>query len=269
MEAQLARAGCAGAYERFRAVDGASLPSRGVPISLGELGCFMSHYHCINTAAPDSHVHVIEDDVVFAPQTFALINDIQEAAADSFDLLYTDIFVPLNANTIFNLMEFYRATGMIEARRADPFTRMPHSIMFPNLRPIEFTGATSYIVNRDSRHKIRRLLEEELEAGPAQPIDMCLRRWIAGGQLRALCTMPFLTSIRPESIQNSTIIGRHQNPATAFAYYLMRSFFYVAKDEASLIEQARSLTADLPDPGYIDSLLEVFRFLFSERFVQF
>jgi GR25 family glycosyltransferase involved in LPS biosynthesis len=272
MEAQFARAGCADRYSRFRAVDGTKLAPAG-RVSRGEFGCFMSHYHCINdTASGDAHIHIVEDDVVLPPQCFSLIAQIQDDIAENFDLLFTDVFVPLNANTIFNLLEFYRATGMIEARSAPPEARMPHSIMFPNLHPIAFTGATSYIVNRDSRHKVRRLLDEELDyggGGPGLPIDECYRSWIAAGRLRALCTMPFLTSIRPESISDTTIVGRRQDPATAFAYYLLRSIFYVAKDEAYILEQARALTADVRDPGYLDGMLEVFRFLFSEKFVQF
>ncbi|HLI65262.1 MAG TPA: glycosyltransferase family 25 protein [Caulobacteraceae bacterium] len=269
MEAQLAAAGCAEIYRRFRAVDGRGVRHPGSKISQGELGCFLSHYACILEAPADQNVHVIEDDVELAPQTMPLIGDLQESLTEQFDLLFTDIFVPLNMGSIFNLMEFYRASGMAAVRQAAPSLRMPTSILYPSLRPIEFTGATSYIVSRRARHKLRRLLEEELDAGPRQPIDMAFRRWIADGRLEGLCTMPFLTSIQADSIRNSTISDRAQDPATAFAYYLLRRFFYVAKDDAALVEAARSLSGDLADPGYMDSMLEVFRFLFSEKFVAF
>ena len=53
------------------------------------------------------------------------------------------------------------------------------------------------------------------------------------------------------------------------AFFLLRNYFFVDKDEALVADLRRQLTHDLPDPHYIDTLLDVFKFIFSENFVAF
>ena len=269
MEAQFARLGCADRYTRFNAVDGRAVAGAQSPISAAEFGCFMSHYHCIAEGGGDRHVHVVEDDVVFSAQTVPLMETITDEVMDGCDLLFTDIFVPLNMNAIFNLMEFYRASGVIAARHVAPELRVPGCIMYANIRPIEFGGATSYVVNRNSRHKIRRLLDQEMNQGVTDPIDMTIRKLANTGQLTALCTLPFLTSIRADSIYKTTMDERGQDKASEMAFYLLRSYFFLGKDEADLKASVDELAGGLADPDFMDTVLGAFRFMFSERFRPF
>jgi len=267
---QFSRFGCAARYIRFDAIDGRSIKTPESPLSAAELGCFMSHYHCIaGGGEPDKHVHIVEDDVVFAPQTVPILTEISNEVLDQCDILFTDIFVPLNMNSIFNLMEFYRATGIAEVRDVEADQRMPNCILYADIRPIEFAGATSYIVNKNSRNKIRRLLDAEMSSGISRPIDITIRKFVNSGQITALCTLPFLTSIRADSIYNTTMVDRGQDKATERAFFLLRNYFFVAKDEAYLETSVAELTSELADPGYMDTVLGVFRFMFSEKFVQF
>jgi GR25 family glycosyltransferase involved in LPS biosynthesis len=270
MQAQFERLGCAERYARFPGVDGRTLDGSRSRLSPGELGCFMSHYRCIvESDVADHHIHIIEDDVVFAPQTVALIDQVVNDAAGTCDLLFTDIFMPLNTMAIYDMMNFYRVTGLLEKRLEPPQTRMPNYVMYPNLKAVTFGGATSYIVNRASREKIIALLDEEIARGPTQPIDMVLRILVNDGRLNALCTMPFLTSIEADSICGSTIIGRTQHDDSAMAFYALRSFFYVARDDVQLMELMRQANREIADPDYLGPMLEFFRFVFSDRFKVF
>ncbi len=269
MEAQFERLGCADRYTRFNAVDGRSVVSGQSSLSAAELGCFMSHYHCIVEGGGERHIHVIEDDVVFSAQTVPLLTLTTDEVMDQCDILFTDIFVPLNMGAIFNLMEYYRASGVIAARHVAPDQRAPAAIMYANIRPIEFAGATSYVVNRNSRHKIRRLLDREMSQGISQPIDMTIRKLANTGELTAFCTLPFLTSIRPDSIYNTTMAERGQDKASEMAFFLLRSYFFVGKDEAYLKATVDELASGLADPDYMDTILGAFRFMFSDRFRQF
>jgi GR25 family glycosyltransferase involved in LPS biosynthesis len=269
MEAQFTRFGCADLYRRFDAVDGRSITGAQTRLSAAELGCFMSHYHCIVEGGGDSHVHIVEDDVVFSAQTTFLLGVTSDEVMDQCDILFTDIFVPLNMNAIFNLMEYYRASGIIAARHVEPDLRTPSAIMFANIRPIEFGGATSYVVNKNSRNKIRRLLDAEMSQGINDPIDMVIRRLANEGQITAYCTLPFLTSIRPDSIYNTTMAERGQDKASEIAFFLLRSYFFVGKDDAYLKATVDELAGRLADPDFMDTILGAFRFMFSERFRQF
>ena len=138
--------------------------------------------------------------------------------------------------------------------------------MYPSLRHIQFGGATSYVINRASREKIISLLDEEIANGPTQPIDMVYRILVNEGRLDALCTIPFLTSIEADSICDSTIVGRTQDNDSAMAFYALRSFFYLARDDARLMRVMGEINANLDDPEYLGPALEFFRFVFSDRF---
>jgi GR25 family glycosyltransferase involved in LPS biosynthesis len=270
MEEQFARLGCAALYQRFDAVDGRSLVDAQTSLSPAELGCYMSHYHCITAGGPaDKHVHVVEDDVVFAAQSVSLLSQVPEEVMEQCDILFTDIFVPLNAQAIFNLIEYYRPTGMIAARQLPPDQRYPSCLMFANIRTIDFGGCTSYVVNKNSRHKLRRLLDQRMNFGVAEPIDMAIRKMANAGEVTAYCVLPFLTSIRPDSIYKTTMVERGQDKSTEMAFFLLRNYFFVGKDEDYMRAAGEELAAKLDDPGFMDTILSVFRFMFSEKFVQF
>ena len=267
MEAQFERLGFAGRYSRFAGIDGRALDGSRSRLSPGELGCYMSHYQCIRDAdAPDHHLHILEDDVVFAPQTAQLLERVIEDAAPLCDMLFTDIFVPLDMIAIYDLMGHYRSAGMVPLREAPPESRMPAYIMYPPLRTVKFGGATSYIIKQGSRAKVLALLEAEIAQGPNQPIDMMYRVMANEGLIDARCTIPFLTSIEADSICDSTIIGRDQHGDSAMAFYALRSFFYLARDDAQLTGFMDEINASLPDPGHLGPMEAFFRFVFSERF---
>jgi GR25 family glycosyltransferase involved in LPS biosynthesis len=270
LEDQFQRFGVSGRYTRFAGVNGHALDRSRTLLTPGELGCFMSHYRCIlETDAPDHHIHVVEDDVVFAPQTSFLLDQLVNDFPADCDLMFTDIFVPGLLNAIYDLVKAYRQAGMMEARRLPPEQRMPKFLIYPDLRGTPFGATASYLVNSKSRDKVIGLLEAELAQGPTQPIDMIYRALANQGRLTARCAIPFLTSVDPAQVCDNTITGRLQETASAMAFYVLRAFFFIARDDARLMEIMRQANAGLADPDYMEPLIEVFRFVHSERFEAF
>lgn len=267
MEARFEAIGLAHRYTRFAGIDGRTLAASRSPLSPGELGCFMSHYRCIvESDVEDHHIHIVEDDVVLAPQNASLLEQVIGDAAPKCDILFTDIFMPLNMITLYEMMTQYRATGLLDQRLRPPAARMPAYVIYPNIGRQPFGGATSYVVNRASRRKLIELLEAEIANGPTQPIDMLYRILANDGRIETLCTMPFLTSIEADSIRDTTIVGRAQDIDSAVAFFVLRSFFYLARDDDQLMGLMREVNAGLPDPDYLGPALEFFRFVFSDRF---
>lgn len=267
LEAQLERLGLADRYQRFAGIDGREIERSRTRLSPGELGCFMAHYRCIvESGGEGEHLHVMEDDVVIAPQAASLLERVTRDALGDCDLVFTDVFMPLDMQTLFGMMQQYRVSGMPAQRRVAPEWRLPAYVMYPSLAHTAFSGATSYFVNQASREKLLTLIEEEIEQGPNLPIDMLYRALVNQGRLTARCTMPFLTSIRADSICDTTIIGRNQHDESAMAFYALRSFFYLARDDEALGGVMGEINGRLEDVDYLGPALEFFRYVFSERF---
>ena len=269
LEAQFAAFGCADRYSRFAGVDGRSLDRSASSLTAGECGCFESHYRCIKESmGEDRHLHIVEDDVVFGPHTIALVD---QAVGDAFrqaEMIFTDIFIPGELSTLQMLINYYRLTGILEERPAGT-PPWPKFVNFYNLKPASFTGASSYFVRSDLRARLLGLMEAELAAGPTAPVDIFYNRIVRDGLVTASVTLPFLTSVNPAEVLATTIEGRGQHERSNLAFFLLRNYFFVDKDEAAVAEIRRELTHDLADPHYIDPLLDVFRFIFSENFVAF
>jgi len=270
MEAQFERLNSADRYFRFQGVDGASLNASASLLSPGERGCFLSHHQCIVDSIPlNEHVHIVEDDVTFGPQTVPLLDQIVDDVLKDVDILFTDIFVPPDFSFIWNLTQSYRRCGLIEDDPGPGALRFPSSIFYQGLDQVKFSGATSYIVAKRSAQKVADLLEAELSRGPTMPVDLALRVLVTSGQLSAVCTVPFLTSITFDSVITTTMTGRTLPPSSVTALFLLRHFFYVNKDAKLLRTMASNLNKDLQQPGFTDVLLESFKFILSDHYTDF
>ncbi len=269
LEAQFAAFDCSDRYVRFAAVDGQSLDRTRSSLTAGECGCFESHYRCIKESmGEDLNLHILEDDVVFGPNTIPFLD---QALADAFnqgEMVFTDIFIPGELSTLQLLINYYRLTGILD--RPPPGERAsPKFVNFYDLKQASFTGASSYLVRSDARGRLLRLMEAELAAGPTMPVDIFYNRVVHDGRITAVCLLPFLTTVNPAEVLATTIAGRGQHERSNLAFFLLRNYFFVDKDEAAVAEIRRELTHDLNDPHYIDPLLDVFKFIFSENFVAF
>jgi GR25 family glycosyltransferase involved in LPS biosynthesis len=269
LEERFAALGCSDRYTRFAAVDGHNVDRGNSPLNPGEYGCFMSHYGCIQESmGEDTHLHIVEDDVVFGPNTIPLVD---QAVEDSFrltEMTFTDVFISGNLATMISMMNYYSLSGIFEPSPERP-ARWPKFINFFALKSASFAGSASYFLRSDARARMLSLMEAEIAQGPAVPVDTFFQRIIQRGEFSACCTLPFLTSVDLDAIVSTTIDGRSQHDRSALAFFLLRNYFFIDKDEATLARLGAELKGYVRDPNFIDPLLDAFRFIFSEDFVAF
>ena len=100
-----------------------------------------------------------------------------------------------------------------------------------DMRGLKFTSTTSYFVNKNSIGKIAELLKGQWRLGTT--IDIFYNQLVQAGQIKALYTMPFLTTVSDHGC-DSTITERspHQEVLT-----LQRQAFYVATDATDVYRQ--------------------------------
>ena len=166
MEAQLARLDLTQRYQRFAAVDADDIGLRGPVLTAGELGCFTSHYELLQRHLDGaSHLHIIEDDVILAKGTAQFVECvISSGMLDEFDLLFTDMVVPLN-------FDFYR--GARGHYRNDIQRTEDGSASIIQFSTVDFIACTaSYLVNKRSIGRVCDVFRRELESGPNRPIDL-------------------------------------------------------------------------------------------------
>jgi GR25 family glycosyltransferase involved in LPS biosynthesis len=269
LEERFAALGCADRYTRFAAVEGAKVDRGHSPLSPGEYGCFMSHYHCIQESmGHDTHLHIVEDDVVFGPNTIPLLDQTVEDSFRNAEMTFTDVFIGGNLATMVSMMNYYKLSGVFEPNPEAP-PRWPKFVNFFGLKDASFAGSASYFLRSDARARMLSIMEAEIAQGPAVPVDILFQRIIQRGEFSACCTLPFLTSVDLDAIVSTTIDGRSQHDRSALAFYLLRSYFFIDKDEDALARLGAELKSYMRDPNFIDPLLDAFRFIFSEDFVSF
>ena len=234
IQSRLAALGIADAYARVAAIDGHNPVGPAGNLSPGALGCFASHVRALQQAiGAGAHVHILEDDVVLSPELVpALKGILAQRALDELDILYTDVFVPVDSNS---LMMYER-----ERRRmvqVDPQTGLEtfRGVRLFELRGRAWASLSSYIVADRAVERVAGLLDAELRSGPSKPVDLIVRKHVNAGTLRAACTVPFLTTLDLTLDLDSTIrssAGAEQRSRLASA--LVRHAFYVRPDWAAV-----------------------------------
>jgi GR25 family glycosyltransferase involved in LPS biosynthesis len=205
IDGEIAKAGLTGCYRRFAATDGASLPPQ-PGITAGERGCFHSPMSVLEQVLGGSKpVHILEDDAILSPFLAPAIKFIDSASVfGAFDIVFTETFVPPDLKAIKWMKALYD-----QAIAASPPTGFdPAQLKVIDLAPLEFSIASSYVVNPRRIAAVARLCREEWENGPTLPYDIFLRREVREGRLRAACLMPFVTSI---DLQTESTIFHHSS----------------------------------------------------------
>ena len=203
IETELARVGLAQKYRRFAAADGNTLNLLQPRLNNGEMGCFISHYLLLKeNLGTVQHLHVLEDDTVFAKCFDQVITRIIESGEiDAYDILYTDASLPLSNEAYKNFKALY--DEIVTRDAAGKLKNAAFQILKPDQQM--FPNTNSFLVNRKSLEKIYRLYEEELMRGAQAPIDLFLRNAIEAGTIKAGCIFPFITCARPERSMHSLV----------------------------------------------------------------
>jgi len=230
IESRLAALGVAHAYSRFAAIDGHGIAGPAGKLSPGALGCFASHVGALRQAiGAGTHVHVLEDDVLLAPELIpALKAMLARRVLEEFDILYTDVFVPVDSHT---MMIYERERRQIVQAEPQTRTETCRGVRVVDLRGRAWASLSSYLVAGRSVEKVVELLDCELRAGPGMPVDLMMRKLVNAGTLRAGCTLPFLTTLDLTLDLDSTIrssAGAEQRSRLASS--LVRHAFYLHPD---------------------------------------
>jgi GR25 family glycosyltransferase involved in LPS biosynthesis len=202
IEAELARCNLEH-YTRFAAADGNILNLSAPSLAPGVVGCWTSHYLLLKqNIGSEKHLHVMEDDIIFAPSVARVISwAIESGCLDRFDILYTDVSIPLLNDAYKIYKAFYDKTV---TRDEEGNVR---SVQFEviDISKILYAGMTSYLVNKNSIAKLHNLYEAETRSGLSLPIDLFIRSKSHAGALKVGCIFPFVTTFRLESGLNSDI----------------------------------------------------------------
>jgi GR25 family glycosyltransferase involved in LPS biosynthesis len=203
LETELARLGLTERYQRLPAVDGNTLRLTSPLKNPNEIGCFLSHVEALKAGLnSDLPLHIIEDDTVFAACAERTLNwAITSGVINDFDILYTDIAMPLSNESYRTFKSLFDRSVNRDA--AGNIASVKFQTL--NLQDIPFLAASSYLVNKNSVQKLLRLYDNEIAAGVRIPIDLFLPSQAKVGAIKIGCLFPFVTSINVEETLTSTI----------------------------------------------------------------
>jgi GR25 family glycosyltransferase involved in LPS biosynthesis len=181
VEASFAAAAPQGwALHRFAALGPADVATVPGSLTPAEKACFASHRAAIGEHLDDeAPLFVVEDDAVFSPRAFAVMEALLAADA-SWDVLFADAAL-CDLGLMVQL-----------AKRRDALAAQGEHLAL-NLAGRSFNGAAAYLV----RGSAKRRLHAALSAAAAldQPYDLVLRDLCHAGGFRMGVVFPFVTTV--------------------------------------------------------------------------
>ena len=259
LERHLEEIGGTNRYRRFDAVDGRAVahlfPTRLDP---GNLGLWLSHVKLLeHRRSSAEHLHIIEDDTILArdaPAVFDKMLESADAHPDGWDLIFTDILVPIDRVDFVHLLAKHIAAFRQSGSRA-----------ILDLAGIPFSCTSSFFVNRQSIDKYAGLIADQWTWG--KPIDLFLRHLINQGRLKAFVTVPFMTSISETSQQSDIADVTSRSVAVGSAF--QRAIFEEA-DLGAVEAEIDRLTSGTADESPLTRIyLKTLRFRLSDQWSQF
>jgi GR25 family glycosyltransferase involved in LPS biosynthesis len=228
IEAELDKFNAAGRYTRFPAVDGVSCGVKSGTLTASEIGCFLSHTGLLEQNQSQAvNLHVMEDDVLFSRYACEMLDAaVTNDFFGSFDIVYTDVFVPIDVELIASYKKMYDESLRVDSEGRRSFG----NFQVLDLSDRNFASAASFLVNGNSVSKLCDLCRRHLDSGLILPIDLLLRNLVLEGKLRAACIFPFVTSVRPETLAHMDMQGRYKSNLSVLVSFLLRYSFFVDCD---------------------------------------
>jgi hypothetical protein len=216
-------------YERFEAVDGQTVVHQGrTSLRAGELGLWLSHERLVQAnRSPSVHLHIVEDDVRFATDAVGQMEAVLAYADEmesGWDLIFTEILVPIHWDLFYQFAEYMKGHSQSGA----------HALL--DLASMPFAGLTSVFVNKRSVDKYFSLISGNWTKG--QPLDLYIAELVRQKLLKAVVTVPFLTSLGPEALQSDI---REDGDLGQQVTQIYRRAFFEEADPMSLIREMRAL----------------------------
>lgn len=215
---------------RYPAI-GAAIASRHPgELSDGAKGCFLSHRTLIaSNLADEETIFIAEDDVVFAPQCFAVIEDVLRRYRD-WDIIFTEIML---ANV----------GDMVLVAKTRPAMVRDGAFKLITLNRSKFFSSTAYLVNGRSKAKVAKLLGGI--ASLDTPYDLTLQNLAHSGQINAFAIFPFVTSISGAASQSQ--IQPDKFASADFILNAFRRLMYVDRDLERCRQTSDFISNELAD----------------------
>lgn len=215
-------------YRRINAVEGNPSGIASPLKNHNEIGCFLSHVAALKEGMKTAgHLHIIEDDTIFTGCTQSTIEGmITSGVVNDYDILFTDIALPLNNDTYRRFKSLY---DQAVKRDADG-NIISTAFQVLDLKDENYTAASSYIVSQNAFRKLEALYDAEIAAGVRVPVDDFLKLQGKVGALKIGCVFPFITSMRVEHTIDSTIRKKPDSNRKFTAANIGRYSFFIGCD---------------------------------------
>ena len=235
LEASFAAANANGwALSRFEARTPADVAHVGGTLTPVEKACFESHRSAVaKHRESNDPLFVVEDDAVFAPQAFQVLD--QLLATSDYDIVFTDV-------AICDLALMTKVASRRDAMAA------AGQFMLLDLAQSSYFGATAYGVRGGAKRRLHAALQAATELD--LPYDLYLRDLGRTGKLKIGACFPFVTTVAPEADQSqiqSEADAPFDRVMNAFRrlMYVDRDLTAVRRDLTGLKKRYSSETAEL------------------------
>lgn len=224
-------------YQRFDAIKGDPIEASQLKLKAGELGLWKSWISLLNYEIknPDKdyhYLHFIEDDVIMDEKTANALKICCMHNGD-FDILFTDMYV--NPSVHIQMGKYCKTLMQKEKVTIEK-----------NI----YTGCTSSaIIRKDRIQKIYNKLVRHISSNEKKiPIDNYIRRLMNNKELSIGTTVPFITSVRLDQIQNSTIQQTKLNHkaisiSQALCTLMRRDLSYIRNPEDMYMQAGKYIKA--------------------------
>ena len=185
-------------YSRFEAIRGGKDQASKSALRPGELGLWLSWLNLLEEEISNEenyeYLHIIEDDVIMSEKLSTIIKSESKIKA-KFDILMTDMYV--NTSIYLGIKDEYRS--MAKSGRI-------------GIKENFYSGCTaSCMIRKDKLKKVYNVLLREYKNNSRSiPLDNALHLLRTKKELVISATVPFLTTIRREEIEESTIQGNDE-----------------------------------------------------------
>ncbi len=256
MESELRRLGLDDIYSRVEAVDGRKLtvPSH-VRTGPGNWAVWMIWRRLLEqSAGSDSHVHILEDDIVFSDRFSPFMRDLDGLLQGrKWDLLYT--FMKAGAG-IMNMRKMLRILRD---------TRRDGKIALINARDFFRASNASVLINKDSLAKVRSYLGDDV-AGRC-PLDLHLASLVRSERLTARATIPYLAKLSDIHLdsQIDPLEGTDKPERGRRAWSIINEMFFDGADLPALKDRMAMLSRNIASEGFedFDDYVEIYKNFFA------
>ena len=193
-------------YSRFDAIRGNQEEASRRGLSVGELGIWHSWTKVLENEIDKNefdyeYLHIIEDDIIIGDQFSQLINQLHKTPKE-MDIIYTDMYV--NPSIYKSYKEVFKQAIK------DGCIRLSHNT---------YSGCmASAIISKNKIQYVHNTLKTYLTSNEKLiPLDNAIRSLMHKKKLRIGVTIPFLTTINPKFIQESTIQETYSNKTSVNA----------------------------------------------------